>query len=166
MGDFDQSEDKYRQHMTDLLEAKDGRVFIDAKQPRVCLRGPEVRSSEKLGYEWLPDEEVFPYYEMRAAAMDCRELDDGSSLNEFSEADCDRRVAAQLDTLIEARVRHVVLSAFGCGAFENPPEVVAECYRQALDTRKAEFECVAFAIFYPGYGGSNLAPFEDAFAKC
>ena len=47
----------------------------------------------------------------------------------FSRAETRKRVAAQLDTLIEQGVRHVVLSAFGCGAFRNPADEVAAVYR-------------------------------------
>ena len=67
-----------------------------------------------------------------------------------------RRVAAQLDTLIEKGVRHAVLSAFGCGAFMNPAESVARCYRVELEARAEHSDKVVFAIFNPGYGPDNV----------
>jgi hypothetical protein len=47
----------------------------------------------------------------------------------FVRAECSRRVAAQLDTLIDAGVRHAVFGPFGCGAFRNPAAEVASIYR-------------------------------------
>ena len=93
----------------------------------------------------------------------------------FSRAETRKRVAAQLDTLIEQGVRHVVLSAFGCGAFRNPadevasvyrltltptltptltltptpPLQVAAVYRQELQKRSTKFDVVGFGIFHP-----------------
>ena len=46
--------------------------------------------------------QVFPFLELRSAAVDLR---DGS---DFSRAETERRVAAQLDTLIEQGVRPAI----------------------------------------------------------
>ena len=64
---------------------------------------------------------------------------------------------------LEQGVRHVVLSAFGCGAFLNPADCVAAAYREALLPRAKDFDVVAFGIFHAGYGPDNFRPFEDAF---
>lgn len=151
------SREHYLPEKSALLNAEHGRVYLDVQRPRVCLRGAEDRSRADLGYAWLPDEDVFPFYELRSAAVDLRMGGD------FSAAETTRRIAAQLDTLVEAGVRHVVLSAFGCGAFLNPAEGVAACYRRELRRRQASFDVVAFAIFHAGYGPNNYAPFAAAF---
>jgi len=157
--DFNQAQDRYTPEKTALLNATDGRVFLDVTTARVCIRGSEDRQDQAtFGYPWLPEEEYFPFYELRAAAEDLRY---GGG---FSPESCRKRVAAQLDTLIEKGVKHAVLSAFGCGAFLNPADQVAAVYREELEKRSAEFECVTFAIFYPGYGPDNYTPFLDAFA--
>jgi hypothetical protein len=56
-----------------LLNGQNGRVYLDEKNPRVCVRGPEDRSSNDLGYKLLDKNEVFPFYELRAAAIDLRD---------------------------------------------------------------------------------------------
>ena len=132
---------------------------MDTQRPRVCLRGPEDRSREDLGYAWLADDELFPFYELRAAAVDLR---NGSP---FDREAMRLRVDAQLDTLVEAGLRHAVLSAFGCGAFRNPAMEVAELYRDALEARRSHFTCVAFAIFHAGYGPDNYTPFARVLLK-
>jgi len=150
---------QYTHSASELLNAADGRVFLDTKHPRVCVRGSEERSADDLGYRWYAESEVFPFFELRAAACDLR-----CKLGKFDGAvrgEMAHRVAAQLDTLIDAGVRHVVLSAFGCGAFLNPADVVAQLYKEALDERAQHFDVVAFAVFHAGYGPNNFAAFEQ-----
>jgi uncharacterized protein (TIGR02452 family) len=65
----------------------------------------------------------------------------------------------------EQCVRHVVLSAFGCGAFGQPAEDVANIYQDVLKRYDSDFDVVVFAIFYPGYGPDNWTPFKNAFQE-
>lgn len=155
---YDATIDRYRPEMTDLLTGRSGSVYLDTEQARVCIRGPEDRTSEDLGYPWLADDEVFPFFELRAAAQDLR---DGSDLDP---AEARRRIAAQFDTMRRRGVRHAVLSAFGCGAFRDPADQIARIYREELMARQEAFSVVAFAIFAPGYGPDNYTPFAQAFA--
>jgi hypothetical protein len=145
--------------MTRLLSAHDGVVYLDKDRPRVCIRGPEDRASTDMGYRWLPDEEVFPFFELRAAAQDLR---GGSS---FESGDARRRITAQLDTLRNHGLRHAVLSAFGCGAFRNPADRVAAIYTEEIAARAEHFDVIAFAIFAPGYGPDNYTPFARLIGK-
>lgn len=41
----------------------------------------------------------------------------------------------------------VVLGAFGCGAFENPPEIVARAYKEVLPEYKGYFDEIRFAVY-------------------
>ena len=120
---LDASRDQYLPHMTRMLEAVDGTAYVDTQKPRFCFRGREDRSQHNLGYRWLADDEIFPYFELRAAACDLR---DGRL---FDTTECSPRVEALLDTLRRHGIRHVVLGAFGCGAFCNPAEHMAQIYR-------------------------------------
>ena len=155
---YDVTTDRYRPAMTRQLTAQDGTVYLDTENPRVCIRGPEDRSLPDLGYPWLPVDQVFPFFELRAAAQDLR----GGRI--FDPAEARRRIVAQLDTLRDHDVRYAVLGAFGCGAFRNPSLQVAKIYRDELQTRARDFSLVAFAIFSAGYGPGNYAPFARAFA--
>ena len=157
--EYNDTADRYLSEMTRLLSAYDGVVYLDKDRPRVCIRGPEDRASANLGYRWLPDEQVFPFFELRAAAQDLR---DGSA---FDSDDARRRIAAQLDTLRNHGLRHAVLSAFGCGAFRNPADRVAAIYRDEIAARAEHFDVIAFAIFAPGYGPDNYTPFARLIGK-
>lgn len=147
----------YTRATSELLNAAHGRVFLDTQNPRVCVRGPELREREDLGYDWLEDEELFLFYELRAAAVDLRRG------RRFDPDETRYRIEAQLDTLADAGVRHAVLSAFGCGAFRNPADQIAHIYREELLNREHAFDCVAFAIYDPGYGPDNYTPFAALF---
>lgn len=150
--------DLYTPGMRALLEAENGRVYLEVERPRLCIRGPEDRAADDLGYRFLRDDEVFPFYELRAAAQDLR----GSA--PFDVDNARFRIRAQLDTLIEAGVRHAVLGAFGCGAFLNPARTIATLYREAIEARRDAFVVIAFAIHDAGYGPDNHTPFASAFA--
>jgi len=157
--EYDKSNDRYTPAMTELISAKYGVVYLDKEHPRVCIRGPENRQKDNLGYEWLAEDEVFPFYELRASAQDLR----GSI--EFNSAEARHRIAAQLETLRITGIRYAVLGAFGCGAFKNPPEYVASIYKEEIDKRADDFDLIAFAIFASGYGHDNYIPFMKVFGN-
>ena len=157
--EYDQTLDRYSPGMTTLLSGREGCVYLDSQRPRVCIRGPEDRARKDLGYPWLPEQSVFPFFELRAAAQDLR----GGS--EFDARDARRRICAQLDTLRDHEVRHVVLGAFGCGAFRNPPDRVAAIYHEEIIARAVDFDLIAFAVFSAGYGPDNYRPFLEALAS-
>ena len=146
----------YQPDMTARIEGESGRVYFDLAEPRVCVRGPEVVGRME-GYEWLRDDEVFPFYELRAAARDYRNGD------AFDHEDARRRICAQLETLVDAKQRNVVLGASGCGAFANPAAAIAKIYKEELTDRLGAFDCVAFAIFSAGYGPGNYPIFRRVF---
>ena len=154
--DYDAKRDQYYPRMTRLLQGHTGYVYLDTQHPRICIRGPEDPEKPDLGYEWLANHEVFPFYEMRASAQDLR---DGRS---FDIHEAHRRIAAQFNTLQRHQIRHVVFGAFGCGAFLNPANEVAAIYRQELEQRLEHFDCVAFAIRSSHPERDTFTPFAEA----
>lgn len=157
--EYDELFDQYTPAMTELVSARYGVVYLDKENPRVCIRGTENRQANDLGYEWLAEEEVFPFYELRASAQDLREG------LKFDASEARKRIAAQLETLRLTGIRYAVLGAFGCGAFQNPPDEVADIYKEEIDKRTDDFSLIAFAIFSPGYGRDNYTPFKKAFEQ-
>ena len=154
---YDAYRDRYTPEATRLVSGEDGFVYLDSNNPRVCIRGPEDRAAEDLGYRWLDNEEIFPFYELKAAAQDLRGGDS------FDHDKARRQIRAQISTLMAAQIRHVVFGAFGCGAFRNPAEEVARIYREEIRDRRSHFAVVAFAIFNAGYGPDNYSPFKAEF---
>ncbi len=157
--EYDRSANQYHPDMTELISGKNGKVYLDIDNPRVCIRGSEDRSRDDLGYPWLKDDEIFPFYELRASAQDLR-----GEVN-FSIDEARRRIIAQLDTLQEKDVKYAVLGAFGCGAFLNPPEIIATLYREELVKRLDNFSLIAFAVFHTGHGADNYLIFKKILQK-
>lgn len=64
--------------------------------------------------------------------------------------------------------RALVLSAFGCGAFRNPPRHMAELFRDELAAPefRAAFDRVVFSVIddHNARGEGNLRPFREVFA--
>ncbi|CAM2735279.1 Uncharacterized protein conserved in bacteria [Legionella steigerwaltii] len=130
---------------------------------RVCFRGPEVvlvtSGFDDFGanrnipdsdrsYSFLHPSDIFPFYEFRSAAPDLNAEPhalDSESLKQYT-ADLRRRIAAQLDTLILEGKAHVILGAWGCGAFKNDPSIVAEIYGEEIEKRARFFEHIMFPI--------------------
>jgi hypothetical protein len=144
----------YKQAIIDLINGVNNRVYLDLKNPRICIRGKENRERTDLGYEWLTENKIFPFYEMRSAALDLR-----SGIS-FSEEECTKRIRAQFNTLKNAKIQHVVLGAHGCGAFLNPPKEVARIYKSVIEEFEDNFKIIAFAIFNAGYGPDNYSIFK------
>jgi hypothetical protein len=153
--DYHAARDLYYPRMTRLLQGETGLVYLDRQQPRVCIRGAEDAAKADLGYAWLADEAIFPFFELRAAAQDLR---NGRA---FDAEEARRRIVAQFNTLQRHKVRHVVLGAFGCGAFANPPDAIARIYREELASRLMHFDCIAFAIRASTPGRDNFRVFAE-----
>ena len=142
-----------------------------ARSPRVCIKGPETQDATgKMagdGYQALKDSELFEFHELRSAAVDLRTEVHGQFRNptETDKQSMRNKIDAQLDTAISNNQRHLVLSAFGCGAFGWDAAIVADMYHQAIEKRASHFDDIQFAIFNPGYGHDNLAAFQKAFSK-
>ncbi len=78
-------------------------------------------------------------------------------------------IMTQLKVAYDENYDTVILGAFGCGAFYNPPELIAEFYKQILGTYfKGAFEKIVFAIIDDGHTlehnpEGNLKPFQKCF---
>ncbi|MCW8445569.1 DUF2263 domain-containing protein [Fluoribacter gormanii] len=150
---------------------------LHSTEPRICFRGPEIMLpstmedfgasgrvvSPELSYAFLPQDSIFPFYELRSAAPEHFAESQSTApqvLKEHRE-DIRRRIAAQLDTLILAGQTHAVLGAWGCGAFKNEPELVAETYAEEIEKRAGFFQHLLFPILNTESNSNNYDVFEN-----
>ena len=55
----------------------------------------------------------------------------------------------------------LVTGAFGCGAFNNPPEIVAKAWNEALSVYREKFSLIVFAIYCNNSESENYRVFHD-----
>lgn len=64
----------------------------------------------------------------------------------------------------DENVEVLILGAFGCGAFRNPPEIVAKAFKEVVDEFIYDFEVIEFAI-YSSKGTENIDAFKRVFKE-
>lgn len=60
---------------------------------------------------------------------------------------------------------NLILGAWGCGAFANDPEVVAEIFKESLDKFKEFFDHICFAVYDPRPGEPVFKTFKEILLK-
>ena len=152
----------YNEKYQDLISAKDGEnTYIDVKNPRICIKDREtynghntLEGTQNIGYKLYDASDIFLFYELRCAAVRI------SDPKQFNEAKMRKIIHAQFKTLKKNGLRHAILGAFGCGAFNNPPLKVAALYKEYLIQYKDDFDVIAFPIYFAGNGRENYASFR------
>ena len=72
------------------------------------------------------------------------------------------RIRRILDLAAKEKVEVLILGAFGCGAFQNPPEIVADIFASLI--KNYNFETVEFAVFCRN-DTKNYDVFESRIAR-
>lgn len=75
-----------------------------------------------------------------------------------------KRINRVLDIARYAKSEVVILGAFGCGAFANPPELVAKAMHASIDEHKYDFETIELTIYCPLRDTSNYEVFAKEFS--
>mmetsp|Transcript_13588 Transcript_13588/g.38648 ORF Transcript_13588/g.38648 Transcript_13588/m.38648 type:complete len:342 (+) Transcript_13588:230-1255(+) len=136
---------------------------------KACLVSRDVtvfRGSEKDGYPFL--EVPFRITLVSCAAVANPAL---TSSRDYARSQSRELMKAKVALIVQAAVKSqctvAVLSAFGCGAFGNPPDRVAWMFREALE--RAPLKEVVFCIFDDHNAGchhnprGNVEPFREVF---
>lgn len=120
----------------------------------------------------LPEEKWYSVNVMTCAAPNLRERPS----NEMNSGDGDDAVdinREELQALHEKRMRKileiawkkenevVILGAFGCGAFCNPPSVVAQAMKTVIQEYRMNFEAIEFAVYCSMQYDTNYRIFQQ-----
>ena len=124
--------------------------------------------------EMLPEEDWYEVDVLTCAAPNLRDQDQYDPYSDHSDGSGSLSTE-ELKKLIEKRVRRIyevaayeenevfIAGAFGCGAFRNPPELVAEVFRKVTEEYRHFFETIEFAVFCSSYETENYKAFCKAF---
>jgi len=78
---------------------------------------------------------------------------------------------AELEKLLTSRIRRIfevavvngnevlILGAFGCGAFRNPPEIVAKVFNQVMQEFLGYFDMIEYAVYHTEREKGNFEAF-------
>lgn len=90
------------------------------------------------------------------------DIDNASLKNLFKS-----RIKNIFEAAIDNGVEVIILGAFGCGAFKNPPEVVAEAFHEVIDENgyADNFKKIVFAIKCNPNNTKNLDVFQEEFTR-
>ncbi|MCR5718526.1 MAG: TIGR02452 family protein [Oscillospiraceae bacterium] len=144
----------------------------DARYTDACIWSPDIYiiKSDNQSPKRLPESEWCKVDVLTCAAPNLRNKPN-NRMNPGT-ADAVRISDAELLELHLNRARHMltiaaaqgdtvlVLGAFGCGAFRNPPAVVAKAYKQVLPEFDSYFKRVEFAVYCPPEHPENYKAFQ------
>ncbi len=139
------------------------RNFGGAYSPNITV----FRSNADSGYEFL--EKPFKTSVVSVAALNRPDLDeDGMLTAEMADA-----TLRKIRTILRIGLKHghdcIILGAFGCGAFQNPPQHVAQLFGEVFEETefKNKYKLICFAIIddHNSKGIGNFKPFNDYFNK-
>lgn len=75
-----------------------------------------------------------------------------------------KRIRRVLDIAKLNNAEYMILGAFGCGAFQNPPEIAARAMLDAVRSRLHDFSIIEFAVYCPPYDTMNFDVFKEILA--
>lgn len=134
--------------------------------PQVC-----VFKSDTDFPEILPENEWWHTDIITCAAPNLRPKP-SNAMNPHVGSEAVRITNAELEKLLTKRVRRIfqlaaanknevlILGAFGCGAFKNPPEIVAKVFRKVIEEYIGYFEVIEYAVFHTEREAANYNAFS------
>lgn len=110
----------------------------------------------------LPEKDWYALDVITCAAPDLRQLGDSSQFTP-TRAQLMQLHETRWRCILAAAARHradvLILGAFGCGVFGNPPELVAEAFNRVLPGFRHHFDTIEFAVYCSGTDAPNYRAF-------
>ena len=138
-----------------------------------CIYTPEVIvfKSDTASPSIMPEKEWYSVDVITCAAPNLRErpsnmmnLGDGHRAVKIADKDLqalhEKRLTRILDIAAAENNEVVILGAFGCGAFENSPEVVARAAKNVIGKYMHAFKTIEFAVYCSPRDDTNYRVFE------
>ena len=139
-----------------------------------CIYTPGVMvfKSDTDYPQLLPEEKWYSVNVLTCAAPNLRErpsngmnAGDGDAAVHISREDLqalhEKRIHRVLDIAWKKENEVVILGAFGCGAFRNPPTVVAQAMKTVVQEYRKNFETIEFAVYCSTQYDANYCIFQQ-----
>lgn len=126
-----------------------------------CIYTPDVCvfKSDTNFPEALPKDEWWNVNIITCAAPNLRERP-SNAMNPYAGDKAAKVTPEELEKLLTSRVRRIfeivvanenevlILGAFGCGAFRNPPEIVAKVFNNVMQNYLCYFDTIEYAVYH------------------
>ena len=138
--------------------------------PDVCVFKSDINFPEPL-----PKTEWWNVNILTCAAPNLRERP-SNAMNPNAGTTAAKISATELEKLLTSRIRRIfevavangnevlILGAFGCGAFRNPPELVAKVFHNVMQDYLGYFETIEYAVYHTEREIANFEAFTNAMA--
>ena len=141
-----------------------------------CIYTPDVCvfKSDTNFPEPLPKEDWWSVNILTCAAPNLRERP-SNMMNPHAGNVAAKITPSELETLLTSRIRRIfevavangnevlILGAFGCGAFKNPPEIVARVFNKAMQDYLRYFDTIEYAVYHTEREVANYEAFTKEF---
>lgn len=121
-----------------------------------------IKDSRDKGYQKLKIEKTMGM--ISCAAIRNPRLQDGEYDDEDGEL-----MRAKIEAIVKLGIGYghdsIILGAFGCGAFNNPPEIVAQLFKDAIDKYGKYYKKIGFAVLVArSKDNDNFTAFTNMFS--
>lgn len=126
-----------------------------------CIYIPEVQiiKNPESPMNRFTEEQYLPIDVIVCAAPNLRKVSEMPSKDELLTYH-EERAKNIFQCAAKHHISNLVLGAFGCGAFRNPPEIVAEAYRNVLSVYGELFGSIVFAFNCSSESDKNYLAFN------
>ena len=126
--------------------------------------------------ELLPEKEWWQVDVITCAAPNLRRVP-SNSMNPCAGSNSVNISKNELRALLSKRIRRIfdvavssgadvlILGAFGCGAFRNPPELVAEVFAEFTEQYRKCFDVIEYAVYHTEKETANYEAFVNAMER-
>ena len=150
----------YERHRQMIHDEEMGRENRDD-----CIFTPDIKVIREDTFEcdMLPESEWYSVDVITCAAPDLRYAENGRtyrpSIIELIQV-FENRWRRILSVAAQHDAEALILGAFGCGAFHNPPEIVVQAFNNVYDEFRYSFETIEFAVFTNDMKSPNYQAFH------
>ena len=135
--------------------------------PDVCVFKSDVNFPELL-----PRNDWWTVNVLTCAAPNLRERP-SNAMNPFAGDTAAKITLTELEKLLTARIKRIfetavvngnevlILGAFGCGAFRNPPKIVAKGFNTVMQDYLCYFDTIEYAVFHTEREVANFEAFNS-----
>lgn len=136
--------------------------------PNVCVFKSDINFPEPL-----PRDKWWKVNILTCAAPNLRERP-SNAMNPHAVYKQAKLTPVELETLLTSRIRRIfkvavangnevlILGAFGCGAFRNPPEIVAKVFYSVMQDYLCYFDTIEYAVYHTEREMANYEAFKKA----